>query len=171
MLCSLLHYCRGEHGFEAFGAGRRNNKNLRKGVWEESKKLWKIGFPSILARVTTFGMFIVTQAFIGHIGQLELATYALIQVIVVRFSNVVLLGMSSATETLCGSLYPPSDALVRVFVVCYSSPVGEIGYLFTSEEEVANSVADLSVLLSFSVLLNIVQLILSGKTYLYKMKY
>ncbi|KAK8589908.1 hypothetical protein V6N12_024297 [Hibiscus sabdariffa] len=62
-------------------------------------------FPSILVRVTTFGMFVVTQAFIGHIGKLELATYALIQVIVVRFSNGVLLGMSSATETLCGQVF------------------------------------------------------------------
>ena len=39
----------------------------------------------------------------------------------------------------------------------------QIGYLFTSDEEVAKSVADLSVLLSFSVLLNSVQPILSGK--------
>ncbi|WRX23848.1 Multi antimicrobial extrusion protein - like 10 [Theobroma cacao] len=39
----------------------------------------------------------------------------------------------------------------------------QFGYLFTSDEEVAKSVADLSVLLSFSVLLNSVQPILSGK--------
>ncbi|KAE8673781.1 MATE efflux family protein [Hibiscus syriacus] len=82
-----------------------SNNNLRNRVWEESKKLWKIGFPSILARVTAFGMFVVTQAFIGHIGQLELAAYALIQVIAVRFSNGILLGMSSATETLCGQAF------------------------------------------------------------------
>ncbi|KAK8690007.1 hypothetical protein V6N13_088712 [Hibiscus sabdariffa] len=87
------------------GSEEENNENLRKRVWEESKKLWKIGFPSILARVTAFGMFVVTQAFIGHIGQLELAAYALIQVIAVRFSNGVLLGMSSATETLCGQAF------------------------------------------------------------------
>ncbi|KAK8589911.1 hypothetical protein V6N12_024300 [Hibiscus sabdariffa] len=124
MLCSLLHYCRGEHGFEAFGAGRRNNKNLRKGVWEESKKLWKIGFPSILARVTTFGMFIVTQAFIGHIGQLELATYALIQVIVVRFSNVVLLGMSSATETLWVEIGAGRQKMISYVNICSYYVVG-----------------------------------------------
>ncbi|XP_039048884.1 protein DETOXIFICATION 24-like isoform X1 [Hibiscus syriacus] len=82
-----------------------NNSNLRNRVWEESKQLWKIGFPSILARVTAFGMFVVTQAFIGHISQLELAAYALIQVIAVRFSNGILLGMSSATETLCGQAF------------------------------------------------------------------
>ncbi|KAK8589912.1 hypothetical protein V6N13_088716 [Hibiscus sabdariffa] len=87
------------------GSEEENSENMRKRVWEESKKLWKIGFPSILVRVTTFGMFVVTQAFIGHIGKLELAAYALIQVIVVRFSNGVLLGMSSAIETLCGQAF------------------------------------------------------------------
>ncbi|OMO49393.1 Multi antimicrobial extrusion protein [Corchorus olitorius] len=79
--------------------------SLRRRVWEESKKLWRVGFPSMLARVTAFGMFVVTQAFIGHIGEVQLAAYALIQVITVRFANGILLGMSSATETLCGQAF------------------------------------------------------------------
>ncbi|XP_022719939.1 protein DETOXIFICATION 24-like [Durio zibethinus] len=83
----------------------KENSNLGRRVWEESKKLWKVGFPSMLARVTTFGMFVVTQAFIGHIGEIQLAAYALIQVITVRFANGILLGMSSATETLCGQAF------------------------------------------------------------------
>ncbi|XVF30685.1 hypothetical protein REPUB_Repub16aG0079500 [Reevesia pubescens] len=83
----------------------KENSNLRRRVWEESKKLWRVGFPSMLARVTAFGMFVVTQAFIGHIGELQLAAYALIQVITVRFANGILLGMSSATETLCGQAF------------------------------------------------------------------
>jgi MATE family multidrug resistance protein len=38
----------------------------------------------------------------------------------------------------------------------------KIGYLFTSDEEVAEAVSDLSILLSLSVLLNSVQPVLSG---------
>ncbi|KAB1223103.1 Protein TRANSPARENT TESTA 12 [Morella rubra] len=59
----------------------------------------------MLARVTQFGMFVVTQAFIGHLGEVDLAAYALIQIITVRFANGILLGMSSATETLCGQAF------------------------------------------------------------------
>ncbi|KAG4121969.1 hypothetical protein ERO13_D11G238100v2 [Gossypium hirsutum] len=84
---------------------KENSNNLRRRVLEESGKLWKVGFPSMLARVTAFGMFVVTQAFIGHIGERQLAAYALIQVITVRFANGILLGMSSATETLCGQAF------------------------------------------------------------------
>ncbi|XVE62450.1 hypothetical protein DITRI_Ditri06bG0119000 [Diplodiscus trichospermus] len=87
------------------GSEPKENSNLRRRVWEESKKLWRVGFPSMLARVTAFGMFVVTQAFIGRIGQVQLAAYALIQVITVRFANGILLGMSSATETLCGQAF------------------------------------------------------------------
>ncbi|KAM7280817.1 hypothetical protein ACFE04_007951 [Oxalis oulophora] len=59
----------------------------------------------MLSRTTQYSMFIVTQAFIGHIGQVQLAAYALIQIIIVRFSNGILLGMASATETLCGQTF------------------------------------------------------------------
>ncbi|KAL1825006.1 hypothetical protein ACET3Z_011784 [Daucus carota] len=47
----------------------------------------------------------VTQSFIGHISPLDLAGYALVQTITVRFVNGILLGMSSATETLCGQAF------------------------------------------------------------------
>lgn len=74
-------------------------------VLTESKKVWQIGFPSMLARVSSFGMLVVTQLFIGHISDLDLAAYALVQIIGVRFVNGILLGMSSATETLCGQAF------------------------------------------------------------------
>ncbi|XP_050221290.1 protein DETOXIFICATION 24-like [Mercurialis annua] len=75
------------------------------GIWEENKKIWKVGFPAMLARTTQYGIFVVTQAFIGRIGELDLAGYALIQIIAIRFANGILLGMSSATETLCGQAF------------------------------------------------------------------
>lgn len=85
----------------------KESSNLKSRIWEESKKLWRIAFPAMLARGTSFGMFVVTQAFIGHIGELELAAYALIQIITVRFSNGILVklkktdinGMNFSTNT------------------------------------------------------------------------
>ncbi|XP_034693302.1 protein DETOXIFICATION 24-like isoform X1 [Vitis riparia] len=81
-------------------------KNALKGrIWEESKKTLRIAFPTMLFRVASFGMAVVTQLFVGHFGQIELAAYALIQTILVLFVSGVLQGMSSATETLCGQAF------------------------------------------------------------------
>ncbi|CAA3020186.1 DETOXIFICATION 24-like [Olea europaea subsp. europaea] len=74
-------------------------------VCEESKKIWRVALPSILSRVTSFGTVIVTQLFVGHISSLDLAGYALVQTICVQFVNGILIGMSSATETLCGQAF------------------------------------------------------------------
>ncbi|XP_030515949.2 protein DETOXIFICATION 20-like [Rhodamnia argentea] len=74
-------------------------------VWAESKKIWRVTFPAMLARGTSFGILLVTQAFIGHIGDTELAAYALVQIIGIRFACGIILGMSSATETLCGQAF------------------------------------------------------------------
>ncbi|KAI3900340.1 hypothetical protein MKW92_006935 [Papaver armeniacum] len=74
-------------------------------VWVESKKLWYIAGPSIFSGIASFFMIIVTQAFAGHLGNLELAAIALSFTIVIGFSFGVLLGMSSALETLCGQAY------------------------------------------------------------------
>ncbi|XP_039067659.1 protein DETOXIFICATION 25-like [Hibiscus syriacus] len=79
--------------------------DLKKRVWNESKRICKIAIPSIMTRVASFGMVVVTQSFLGHIGDVELATYALIQSIFVRFMHGILMGMSSATETLCGQAF------------------------------------------------------------------
>ncbi|KAJ6296815.1 hypothetical protein OIU78_022523 [Salix suchowensis] len=87
------------------GSESKGVNDLKGRVWEESKKIWRVGFPSMLARVSQFGMFVVTQAFIGHVAEIELAGYALTQIIAVRFANGILLGMSSATETLCGQAF------------------------------------------------------------------
>ncbi|KAK3014300.1 hypothetical protein RJ639_008871 [Escallonia herrerae] len=79
--------------------------NLKERVWEESKKIWRVALPGVLSRVSSFGTIVVTQSFVGHISDLDLAGYALVQTISVRFVNGILLGMSSATETLCGQSF------------------------------------------------------------------
>ncbi|XP_027359285.1 protein DETOXIFICATION 21-like [Abrus precatorius] len=78
---------------------------LRKRVWKESKKMWVVAGPAIFSRFSTFGITVINQVFIGHIGSTELAAYALVMTVLVRFANGVLLGMASALETLCGQAY------------------------------------------------------------------
>ncbi|KAI3511256.1 hypothetical protein L1887_18404 [Cichorium endivia] len=79
--------------------------DLKERVWTESKKIWRVALPSMISRVCSFGTLVITQSFIGHISNIDLAGYALVQTLSVRFINGILLGMSSATETLCGQAF------------------------------------------------------------------
>ncbi|KAI3948514.1 hypothetical protein MKW98_019264, partial [Papaver atlanticum] len=83
----------------------KNNQNLSKRFWVESMKVWKIAFPTMVTRVTSFGVLVVTQSFMGYIGDTELAAYSLMQIFLLRFANGILLGMASALETFCGQAY------------------------------------------------------------------
>lgn len=64
--------------------------NLTSRIWTESKKTWRVAFPAMITKVTYFGMIVVTQSFIGHISELQLAAYALEQTFFVRFVNGIL---------------------------------------------------------------------------------
>ncbi|CAI9116208.1 OLC1v1017300C1 [Oldenlandia corymbosa var. corymbosa] len=79
--------------------------SLKKRVWEESKKLWHIAGPSIFSRITSYGLNIVSQAFAGHLGDLELASISISNTVIVGFNFGLLLGMASALETLCGQAF------------------------------------------------------------------
>ncbi|KAF5200492.1 Detoxification-like protein [Thalictrum thalictroides] len=78
---------------------------IHRKVLDELKKLWIVAGPAIFTRFSTFGVTIISQAFIGHIGAIELAAFALVQTVLLRFITGILLGMSSALETLCGQAY------------------------------------------------------------------
>ncbi|WOL17102.1 protein DETOXIFICATION 21-like [Canna indica] len=78
---------------------------LGRKLWVENKKLWVVAGPSIFTRFSTFGVLVITQAFIGHIGATELAAYAIVSTVLMRFANGILLGMASALETLCGQSF------------------------------------------------------------------
>lgn len=69
--------------------------NLKERIFEESSKIWKVALPGILSRVASFGSVVVTQSFIGHVGELELAGYALVQTLSVRFINGTLVTSSN----------------------------------------------------------------------------
>ncbi|KAI0498558.1 hypothetical protein KFK09_019446 [Dendrobium nobile] len=59
---------------------------LRERVWIESKKLWRVAGPAIFSRVVTYSMNVITQAFAGHLGDLELASMSIASNVVVGFS-------------------------------------------------------------------------------------
>ena len=69
-------------------------ESLRKRAWDESKKMWVVAGPAIFTRFSTFGIMVVSQSFIGHIGSTELAAYAIVMTVLVRFANGALVSVS-----------------------------------------------------------------------------
>ncbi|KAK4411708.1 protein DETOXIFICATION 27 [Sesamum angolense] len=78
---------------------------LPKRVWIETKKLWRVVGPAIFSRIASYSMFVITQAFAGHLGDLELAGVSIACNVILGFDFGLLLGMASALETLCGQAY------------------------------------------------------------------
>ncbi|MBA0812565.1 hypothetical protein Gohar_026526 [Gossypium harknessii] len=81
------------------------NGPLRERVWIESKKLWRIVGPAIFNRLASYSILVITQAFAGHLGDLELAAISIANNVIVGFNFGLLLGMASALETLCGQAF------------------------------------------------------------------
>ncbi|KAL0453324.1 UNVERIFIED_CONTAM: protein DETOXIFICATION 21, partial [Sesamum latifolium] len=74
-------------------------------IWMENKKMWVVAGPAIFTRFSTFGLNVVSQAFIGHVGSTELAAFALVATFLTKFAIGLLLGAASGLETLCGQAY------------------------------------------------------------------
>uniref|UniRef100_J3N5P8 Protein DETOXIFICATION n=1 Tax=Oryza brachyantha TaxID=4533 RepID=J3N5P8_ORYBR len=113
--------------------------SLGRRVAEENKKLWVVAAPSICARFSTFGVTVISQAFVGHISPTDLAAYALVSTLLMRFSTGILLGMASALETLCGQSYGAKQYhmlgiyLQRSWIVLFGCAVVLLPiYLFTT---------------------------------------
>lgn len=62
------------------------DQRLARKVWVESKKLWHIVGPSIFSRLATYSMSVVTIAFAGHLGDLELAAISIANNVIVAFN-------------------------------------------------------------------------------------
>ncbi|CAL5204557.1 unnamed protein product [Lathyrus oleraceus] len=76
-----------------------------KKLWIETKKLWVIVGPAIFSRIASFTMNVVSQAFAGHLGEVQLASITIANTVIVGFNFGLLLGMASALETLCGQAF------------------------------------------------------------------
>ncbi|KAJ6337600.1 hypothetical protein OIU76_007306 [Salix suchowensis] len=68
-----------------------NQDPLASRIWTETKKLWEIVGPAIFSRVATFSMNIITQAFAGHLGDVELAAISIANTVIVGFNFGLLL--------------------------------------------------------------------------------
>ncbi|KAL0384126.1 UNVERIFIED_CONTAM: protein DETOXIFICATION 33 [Sesamum radiatum] len=79
-----------------------NGKSIGAKTWDESKKMWEIAAPAILTAVAQFSIGFVTIAFVGHLGEVELAAVSVVQNVLQGFVFGIMLGMGSALETLCG---------------------------------------------------------------------
>uniref|UniRef100_A0A2C9U142 Protein DETOXIFICATION n=1 Tax=Manihot esculenta TaxID=3983 RepID=A0A2C9U142_MANES len=84
---------------------QENARELASRVWIETKKLWQIVGPAIFSRIASFSMNIITQAFAGHLGDVQLASISIANTVIVGFNFGLLLGMASALETLCGQAF------------------------------------------------------------------
>ncbi|KMZ68452.1 MATE efflux family protein, expressed [Zostera marina] len=74
-------------------------------VFIESKKLWSVAGPSILGNILSYSTMAITQAFAGHLGDFELASISIANSVIIAFSSGLMIGMSSALETLCGQAF------------------------------------------------------------------
>uniref|UniRef100_A0A2N9GE22 Protein DETOXIFICATION n=1 Tax=Fagus sylvatica TaxID=28930 RepID=A0A2N9GE22_FAGSY len=63
--------------------------SLKDKVWIEMKKMWIVAGPAMFTRLSTFGLNVITQAFVGQIGSTELAAYAYVYTVLVRLANGV----------------------------------------------------------------------------------
>ena len=63
-----------------------DDQRLGRRVWIESKKLWHIVGPAIFSRLASYSMLVITQAFAGHLGDLELAAISIANNVIVGFN-------------------------------------------------------------------------------------
>ena len=68
------------------GLKDEEKKDLSSRVWIESKKLWQIVGPAIFSRIASYTMNVVTQAFAGHLGEVELAAISIANTVIVGFN-------------------------------------------------------------------------------------
>lgn len=55
-------------------------------IWIETKKLWHLVGPSIFQRIAMASMNVVTQAFAGHLGDVELASVTIANTVICGFA-------------------------------------------------------------------------------------
>lgn len=58
----------------------------RLSIWIETKKLWHLVGPSIFQRIAMASMNVVTQAFAGHLGDVELASVTIANTVICGFA-------------------------------------------------------------------------------------
>ncbi|KAL2944789.1 Protein DETOXIFICATION 33, partial [Bienertia sinuspersici] len=96
----------------------QEERYYKKKLWEmqkefrwESKKLWQLAGPTIFTSICHYSLGALTQTFSGRVGDLELAAFAVENSVIAGLAfglmvyHIVVLGMGSALETLCGQAF------------------------------------------------------------------
>ena len=79
-----------DNEIEAPEEGAEEKLPFLKRLWNENKLVWRVAASGMFTRFSTFGIFVITQAFVGHIGAKELAALALVFTVLIRFANGIL---------------------------------------------------------------------------------
>ncbi|KAK4803477.1 hypothetical protein SAY86_003294 [Trapa natans] len=66
--------------------GGAEEQPLSRRLWVETKELWQILGPAIFSRMAAYCMNIISQAFAGHIGTVELAAFSIANTVIVGFN-------------------------------------------------------------------------------------
>lgn len=89
------------------------DKDMGRRIWVETKKLWSIVGPAIFSRVASYSMNIISQAFSGHIGEVELAAFSIANTVIVGFNFGLLVYL------YCLTIFSPFDS-VKLKIIFFS---------------------------------------------------
>lgn len=78
----------------------QSKNTLKAKTWDESKKMWEIAAPAIIATVAQFSIGAVTVAFVGHLGELELAAVSIVQNVLEGFVYGIMVAILSVLLVL-----------------------------------------------------------------------
>ena len=90
-----------DDNYDHIGEDYDHQQSMGQRVVIESKKLWHIVGPSIFSRVTSFSIFVITQAFAGHLGDVELAAISIGTNIIIGFSSGLLVNSQHSWACTC----------------------------------------------------------------------
>lgn len=76
-----------------------NETSIKKKIWDETKQMWIVAGPAILIRFSTFGVHVISQAFIGRMSASELAAYALVFTVLFRFYLGLMVHQTTSNNT------------------------------------------------------------------------
>ncbi|XP_059298836.1 protein DETOXIFICATION 35-like [Lycium ferocissimum] len=138
----------------------------------ETAKLWRIGGPIAFNIICQYGVNSLTNIFVGHLGDIELAAISIAQSVIGTFTFGFMMGMGSALETLCGQAYGAGQihmlgvymqrSIIILFVSCilllpiylFATPVLKLLGQESDIAELAGSYAILIIPQLFSLSIN-----------------
>ncbi|KAF7140028.1 hypothetical protein RHSIM_Rhsim06G0075900 [Rhododendron simsii] len=93
--------------------GGAEETGLKRRLWVETKKLWHLVGPAILSRICSATFAVVTQAFAGHLGDVELASISIVNTVILGFSfGLLVFLINTHSLTLTSNSTLALDALL-----------------------------------------------------------